>query len=467
MSISDQARKIQTGQLAIDLSSEIETGHYLSTQKWGWFTTLHREQGKSRAHQKSYKLRDLPQILDLISQDRRDVDWWISQAVFTKPNRRKVNLAHVGLAFVDLDYYRFPGLACLSEGEILDRLSLHCEQNTIPLPSLVIDSGKGLQIKWFHEPLPRQALPRWDALQKGLVKTFEALGADANARDISRVLRVVRTTNQKTGRAVRVIWVNTDYDILDPKQYVFNDLVNDVLPPLPEHAGKGRRVFGGVVNPLKLNAAQRGFTPNSLNWARLCDLQKLIELRGGDMGDGLREPMAFWLCNFFALRYCKELAMNPLDEWNEFRQLCLQAAPHWDSGKIKDKTSNLYRLTRETAAGKTVPFCGKKYSPLFTPGSQFLIDAFGMTSDEISQMDTIHDTAEKAKRQNLRDQARKGWEQSREEYEAGRQEEKMAKAREAQKLKAHGLSGRRIAHEMGVSEAMVRKYLKVRTGGPL
>ncbi len=262
MSISDLKRNIQTGQLAIDLSPDIETGNYLDAQKWGWFTTLHRERGKSKAHQKAYPLRDLPQVLTLVGQDRRDVDWWISQAVFTKPNRRKVNLAHVGVAFVDLDYYRFPGLACLPESEILDRVGLHCEQTGIPLPSLIIDSGKGLQIKWFHEPLPRQALPRWDALQKGLVKSFEPLGADANARDISRVLRIVRTTNQKTGRQARVIWVNTDYDILDPKQYTFNGLVEQVLPPLPKNAGTGRGLFGGVTDPLKISAAQRGFSLN-------------------------------------------------------------------------------------------------------------------------------------------------------------------------------------------------------------
>ena len=167
MSISDPVGKIQTGQLAIDLSAEAETGHYLQTQKWGWFTTLHRHRGGHTARQKAYPLRDLPQVLELIGNDRRDVDWWISQAVFTKPNRRKVNMAHVGVAFVDLDYYRFPGLACLSEREILDRVSACCEQQQLVLPSLVVDSGKGLQLKWFHEPLPRQALPRWEALQKG------------------------------------------------------------------------------------------------------------------------------------------------------------------------------------------------------------------------------------------------------------------------------------------------------------
>ena len=293
------------------------------------------------------------------------------------------------------------------------------------------------------------------------MKHFEALGADANARDISRVLRVVRTTNQKTGRPVRVIWVNTDYDILDPKQYRFGELVEQVLPPLPEPAVKG------AVKPLKRPAGKAGFSLNSLNWTRLCDLQKLIELRGGDMGEGLREPMAFWLCNFFALRYSRELALRPLDEWNEFRQLCLQAAPHWNGQRIKDKTSHLYQLTRATAAGKTIEFCGKQYPPLYTPKSQYLIDAFRIEPAEERELATLHSTTERKRRQAERDKARKGWGQSQSEYQASRKDSKQEKAQEAQKLKAQGLSIRAIATEMGLSKSQTDRLLKVSPDSPL
>ncbi len=440
--------EFQTGQLAFNLSADIETGNYLDSRKWGWFTTYTRPVGSSHGKQTSYPLNQLPQVLNLISQDRRDRDWWISQAVFTKPNRRKVNLAHVGVAFVDLDYYRFPGLACLCNTEILDRVCQHSEDAGIPLPSIVIDSGKGLQIKWLHEPLPRKALPRWEAMQRQLVKVFLQLGADANARDISRVLRIIHTFNQKNGRRVEVIWVNNDYDVLTPTNYAFNDLAEQILPPLPEKSNRRRKASVRSFQPVS------GFTLNSLNWTRLCDLQKLIELRGGDMGDGLREPMAFWLCNFFALRYCKELAMKPLDEWNEFRQLCLQAAPHWDSGKIMDKTSNLYRLTRSAAKGETVEFNGKEYSPLYTPTNQYLIDAFQIEPEEERQLSTIHSGEEKSRRKSERNKKR---------YAGNRQEKMQEKAKQAQKLKEHGLSTRRIAREMGVSQGMARKYLKVST----
>ena len=131
-----------------------------------------------------------------INQPERP-DNWITQAVFRKPNRRKVNLAHVGTCFVDLDYYNTEHGYC--EPELIRDLVLqHCESMKIPFPSLVIDSGRGLQVKWYHNPLPRQALPRWDAVQKHLNEQFRALGADTKARDASRVLRVVRTVNKRT-----------------------------------------------------------------------------------------------------------------------------------------------------------------------------------------------------------------------------------------------------------------------------
>ena len=422
-----------------------ETGHYLNMDKWGWFSTLCREQGKRKASQKSYKLCDLADVLHCISLEYRGFDWWITQAVFTKPNRRKVNLAHVGLAFVDLDYYRFPTLSFLSSSEILDKVFLHCEALKLPVPSLVIDSGKGLQLKWFHEALPKKALPRWEALQRGLVARFEPLGGDTNARDVSRVLRIVGTDNQKTQSKVSVLWVNQVEG--QTHHYKFNDLVDQVLPPYTPKPKTKKKTT--TVQRIQRPSA---FTLDSLNWSRLCDLQKLIELRGGDVGDGLREPMVFWLCNFFALRYCKELALNPLDEWNEFFALAKLVAPHWDHQKILDKTSNMYQLTRDTAAGITIEFNGKQYTPLYTPKNDYLIDLFQITSDEERELITIHSETEKQRRKAKR----RGWKQSRTEYEAQAQDRKQ----QALALRAKGLSLRAIAKELAVSLGAVQHYFR-------
>ena len=342
----------------------------------------------------------------------------------------------------------------------------------------MIDSGQGLQVKWFHEKLPRVALPRWEHLQAWLNQCLLDLGADVGAKDISRILRVVQTVNQKNGYPVRVLWQQTTGYTQD--LYSFNELIESVhqahianyrLAPAPTKQSSRKKISKAPV--VQFNP-RHAFSEDSLNWTRVCDLKKLIELRGGEIGDGLREPMAFYLCNHFALRYRHQLALNPLDAWPEFRSLCKSAAPHWDEARIREKTSNLYRLTRDDAEGKTVEFMGKEYRPLYTPGNEYLINLFGITDTEQRQMLTIIGNDEYNRRESVR--------KARPEYKAADRAYQEAKRREAgarlqkeyldevkaevdekreQAIALHkqGLSVRQIAAEMGCGKTTVSRYL--------
>ena len=122
----------------------------------------------------------------------------------------------------------------------------------------------------------------------------------------------------------------------------------------------------------------------------------------------------------YGLRYHKDLATRPVDDWAEFRQLCLQAAPHWDSKKIRDKTSNIYQKTRQMAQGKTVEYQGRQYPALYTPKNQTLIDTFQMTDDELKLMSSIISESEKQRRntESKREKRQKEGKISREKYEA-------------------------------------------------
>ena len=84
-------------------------------------------------------------------------------------------------------------------------------------------------MKWLLErPLPRAALPRWNAVQKHLVASLELFGADPGARDASRVLRLVDTVNTRSGERVRVLWVNEREGEI--QHYPFDYLAETILP---------------------------------------------------------------------------------------------------------------------------------------------------------------------------------------------------------------------------------------------
>lgn len=444
-------------QIDIDFPADFEVSGYLDETRWGFFSVLSRKYGSSRAYQTSYPLKELPQVLKIVASSG-EYDYWISQAVFRVFNRRKVNLASVGTAFVDLDYYNLNHLSSLDPEKILRLVLDRCAEVGIPEPSIVIDSGKGLQIKWFHEPLPKKALPRWEAMQRNLVEHFAHLGGDHHARDVSRVLRVVHTINQKNMKRVEVLWVNNRFEVDEPIKYKFNELIDRVIPDRPViKPARNRKASVTTLNPSKFK-----FTLDSLNWSRLCDLQKLIDIRGGDVGDGMREPLAFYLCNFYGLRYHKELSTRPADDWQEFRQLCSQAAPHWDTVKIRNKTSNLYDLTRRTSNGETVEYNDKEYTPLYTPRNDTLINQFKMTDDELKLMSTIISDSEKQRRntESHEKRRREAGGVTRAEYEGNRTSNADDRKKKAIQMNQKGLSIRAIAAELGIGKSQVHNYLK-------
>ena len=451
-------------QTLFDFPAEFETAGYLDESRWGTFSVLRKPKGSSKAYQRSYKLCDLLYVLEQAQKDKT-ADYWISQGVFSKFNRLKTNLASIATAFVDIDYYHTKYIH-LDPVSIITKLLRRCDELGIPEPSIIVGSGRGLQAKWFHENLPKNALARWDTMQRHLVNSFEELGGDPHARDASRVLRVVNTLNQKNLEPVKVLYVNNRFEIDEPVRYKFNDLCRAVIPEkLPandeilKEVDPGKKQKGSVS---KLSAWQRGFCLNSLNWTRMCDLQNLIKLRGGDVGDGLREPMAFYLCNFYALRYYKDLSVRPLDNWNEFRNLSLEAAPHWDAEKIRDKTSNLYELTRRMARGETVEYGDKEYPPLYTPTNETLIDLFKITEVELLQMRTIISPDEKRRRDTARKQTerRNAGVKERTEYDKERKAEAAQLAERVCKMKQDGLKQKAIAVELGISPARVSQIVK-------
>ena len=130
------------------------------------------------------------------------LDTYMSQAFFARPCRRSVHVAWLTHAYVDLDLYKLPvppqpGVAGIW-------LRTFCADEGIPEPSLIVFSGRGIYCKWcWSSPIPRAAAGRAVAVNRALVRRFGEWGADPRAVDVSRILRVVGTTNSRSGRPPR------------------------------------------------------------------------------------------------------------------------------------------------------------------------------------------------------------------------------------------------------------------------
>ena len=215
-------------QLDLFNSSSLPEAITLHANQPGFFSVLILPTA-STPRQSSYRVDVLPQVLAALDPN---IDSYMSQATFFKPNRRVVNLWHLPLCFVDLDVYNTEYASNDPEGLSL-AVRQHLADIGIPPASMVIHSGRGLYLKWLlKSPLPQAALPQWTAVERELISRLADFGADPKAKDASRVLRLVCTVNTKQRdpelRKVRVLWIE-EVDG-EPLLHDFEQLADSVLP---------------------------------------------------------------------------------------------------------------------------------------------------------------------------------------------------------------------------------------------
>jgi hypothetical protein len=402
--------------------------------------------------QQSYRLSDMPRVIEGLDQDR---DTWISQAEFFRPNRRVVYLLRLNLCFVDLDTYKSPWKVYKPE-TMASVIRGFCQDEDVPEPSLILYSGRGLQVKWlFEKPLPRAALPRWNAIQKQLVTVLERFGADPGARDASRLLRLVDTINTRSGERVRVLWVNERAG--EVSHYGFDYLAECILPvdrdtlrKQREEPTKRRQEFqllkGGKTGNLRI------FSGRQLSWDRLEDLRTLAKLRGwtrSGIPHGYRSKYIHWCLNFLLLSG----AVHSSQLFHEAQALAREVCPDFNKDKdVRSVLSTLYRKAQAYEAGERVEFEGRKYPPLYTPRNSTLMDLFDITGEEIKQLKTIVTEEESTERHRQRNRKQV----DRTTYLETIKETAEQRRARARLLRAKGLSWAEVGREMKISPTAAR-----------
>lgn len=389
-------------QLAL-FGPEDEAGAYHDAGRQGFFTLGVKMHGQWRQES-----RPLGQMAAVIQAVDKRFDTYLSQAEFFVPNRRVVNLARIGLLFADLDTQDRHGQTMpWAQGRTPEQLAaavLHyCADDGLPVPSLLIYSGRGMHAKWLLDgTIPRQALPRWNACQRYLVDRLAPFGADANGKDASRVLRLVSTVNTKSGEVCRVVHVQHGPDG-EPVRYGF-EFMTEALLPIARWEIEQQRRDRAERRQLKLlpggkSDNLRGFSGRQLAWDRLEDLRTLAKLRGG-VGQGERMKHLFWRLNFLLLSG----ATNSRQMYAEAAALARELDPAW-SYADKDLMT-LYGKAKRFEAGEKITFGGREYPALYTPKNDTLINQFGITDGEQRQLRTLISRDMAAERRRERDRKR-------------------------------------------------------------
>lgn len=189
-------------------------------------------------------------------------------------------LAQINALYLDLDVHRLPGSNRPHE-DWVEKLHMELDAKSIPRPSVVTFTGRGLAAIWLIDPLPKKARSRWSACLSCLIGLFRHLGADSACSDAPRVFRVPGTTNLKAGREVRTV----DGTL---RRYAFDDLADRVF----EAAGRPTR--RQLSNRKAAQAGKsrsgepRGLAPRKRFAMISSDLDKIVSHWGGYVPEGKR-----------------------------------------------------------------------------------------------------------------------------------------------------------------------------------
>lgn len=328
---------------------------------------------------------------------------------------------------------------------VLDAL---CEAK-MPSPSLAVYSGLGLHLYWLLKPTPSQALPVWQRVTNTLNAALVNIGADPKATDCPRVLRLVGTINSKNGATVRGL-VITGY------QWTLHELADEVL-------GHRKPRQKAQVRDLMAEAGRQGKkAPRAISgsiytrWYKVYgDLLTIAKHHGGMIPEGHRDAWLFLVGVSLSWFTKAEALVEEIED---------AAARHTSLSPVE--IANVSRLLQQkaeaAAAGETVEWEGMKIDPryrfrratLYTWLKAIIPDAL------LPELRAIIPDAVARERKAGRDHERY-WDGREAVYTGqGVRAGNAEKLQEARLLKSEGMSQRKIASKLGVSQQAVQKWLK-------
>ena len=398
-----------------NLSPSIEYVNIIHGDSKGWIT-------KAKICNKEYKQWHY-KYKDLIELKFDEYNVYITLNTFYKTYRRIECIKELNALFIDLDTYK----TGFTKEQILINLNENHFKQSMPIPNFIIDSGRGLYLIWLIKKVPSMALPLWKAVEEYFYKTLKEFGADRQALDATRILRVPGSFNSKTHTEVKII---DNYDYL----YELREIQSEYMPELSEKAPVRRG------RPKKVKYIYR---ERSLYYTRLQDIIKLCELRGYDL-KGQRELILF-LYRYY-LCYFTEDVEKSLNDTLELNSMFRQSLSERE-------------VIRATKSAETV---FKDKNKDYKYKNETLINLLEITEEEQKEMKTIISKDEYKRRKKLRNT--KAYENKLKTQGKLSEKEKLLQRRvKIKDLLAKGLKQKDICSQLNISKDTYirdRKYLR-------
>lgn len=353
---------------------------------------------------------------------------YLSVNTFYRPLRQTRAARHLNAFFIDLDIYN----AGVSPQDVFDGIDFLVRTERMLPPTMVLSSGRGMYLIIKIEDVPgayKKVRVLYEAIQQYLYELFEDLGADQNAKDIARVLRVPGSLNTKAQKNVEVLQYNPDaiYTMAMWAPFV------DVFEEYQKINKKTKKESIKNITYLR-----NGYT---LHKARAEDIATICYLRDYKV-TGMRDTILY-IYHYYMMQI------------------------HHDAKVALYKTLNLNDLFSAPLSEKEVKSYVKSSERAYedhkkdrTKGYNFknetLIEKLQITSSEMAQLKTIISKDLKYERNNNRRKK----ERRNEDGLTARQVDKQCMLERVKELRVRGYKQRQIAEMLDISERHVKRICK-------
>lgn len=315
-------------------------------------------------------------------------------------------------------------------------------QDVIPMPTMIVDSGRGLHVYWRIKNAPYGALYSWQEIEDMLYHRLKHLGADRQATDATRLLRLPNTINSKSNSECNVLWID------DKTEYSMYDLKDKYIK-----VKKKPKTSTKTTNKVIANAF---FNSYSLHMDRATDLITLCELRKYKV-EGHRNMLlhcyAYWIGIY--VRSKEELADSVNNLNNKFKPPLKQTEVNAILRCVPKAIDKFIAYEQGIRNGEDKRVSkGMKDKAGYWYKNETLIERLGITSEEQRHLKTIIGTRVKYDRKNeKRNKARRN-----ENGLTPRQQQKQDLINKVKELKEQGLKQTEVANQLQKSLRTIKGY---------
>ena len=413
---------------------------------------LNDEKNKRERTIKIYNTRH-EGLKEIVEELHEQNDVFIAPNTMYIPKRRVENIRQFRSLFQDIDCSKLG----FEKAETVYLIWELYHEGKIPKPTMVTDSGRGIHLYWRIQNAPYGALNTWQELQDYIYYNLKHLGADRQATDSARVLRLPGTINSKNKSNCEVLYIDDDLE------YSMYELREQYLNYRPKSYQLQMQDTKSVKNKVVSN---RFFNSYSLHMQRANDLQTLCRLRNFDM-KGYRNMTihcyAYWKGIYVRDQY--ELEKEVIELNNAFKeplkdtevQAVLRCIP-----KAIEKFIG-YEQGLRSGEQKRVSK-GMRDKEGYWYKNTTLIERLGISANEQKHMKTIIGTDEKYERNNERRRA----ERRNENGLTKKQQELKNLYDKIKKLKNEGLTNKSTSEQLEIPLKTIEMHItKMKKSGLL